>query len=181
LLDAVVQVALSAELRAAAGSAEASGDDAAPYLRRAVGEAGALLEEVRSVAHGIYPAILGDAGLAPALASLVDLAPLPIELDPVSTRRYPPAVEAAIYRLVAEAIDNAAAHADATWVAVAIGEVAETLEVRVRDDGRGGAVAAAVGGLAELADRVGALGGTIAIESPAGGGTTISAGIPCAS
>jgi signal transduction histidine kinase len=170
---------LASELRAAGRAARRREDPTADALERSLDETTALLEEVRSVAHGIFPAILGDAGLAAALASLADVAALPVELVCEPELRYPPPVEATAYRVVAEAIENAVQHSGATLVTAEVDEDSEVLVVRVHDDGRGGAAAEHVGGLAELVDRVGAIDGTLSIASGAGSGTTVAAVIPC--
>lgn len=184
LHDAVQQqlLALGTELRLGAGVARTVGDvTAAEALERGVAETAAVLEEVRSIAHGIYPAILTDAGLAPAVASLADVAALPVDIVRVPERRYTASVEAAAYQVVLEGIENAASYTDATVVTVEVSEADGRLVVRVRDDGHGGAEVTEAGGLAELVDRVGAIDGTMTIESTAAIGTTISAVIPCAS
>jgi signal transduction histidine kinase len=182
LHDGVQQqlLALGAELRVAAAAARASGHAAERALDRAVGETAAVLEEVRVVAHGIYPAILTDAGLAPGIASLADVAALPVEIVGAPDRRYSAPVEAAAYRVVAEGIENAVSYSGARVVEVEVGETGGALHVRVHDDGRGGARVTQLGGLAELVDRVGAIDGTVSIESGAEG-TAIGAVIPCGS
>jgi signal transduction histidine kinase len=183
LHDGVQQLllALAAELRGAAARSRASDEPGAAVLDAAVAQTTAVLEEVREVAHGIYPAILTDAGLAAAVASLADIAPLPVTVGRLPQRRYPAAVEAAAYQVVAEGIANAATHAAASSVDVDVDDLDGNLVVHVHDDGRGGAEFGRVGGLAELADRVGAADGTISIASDAMSGTTIDAVIPCAS
>jgi signal transduction histidine kinase len=183
LHDGVQQVllALAGEVGAAAALARAADDPAAGALEDAVVRTASLLEEVRDVAHGIYPAILTDAGLAPAVASLADVAALPVSLGHLSADRFPPAVEAAAYQVVAEGIANAAAHSAASVVDVEIIRLDGTLVVRVRDDGHGGASLEPVGGLAELVDRVGAIDGTVSVESNPASGTTVGAVIPCVS
>jgi signal transduction histidine kinase len=183
LHDGVQQqlLALGADLRAGASVARAAGDAAAGAFEDAVARTAAVLEEVRSVAHGIYPAILTDAGVGAAVASLADVAALPVETVRLPEGRYAAPVEAAAYRVVAEGIENAVSYSGASVVAVEVSEAAGTLVVRVHDDGRGGAVVREAGGLAELVDRVGAIDGTMSIASAAGTGTTISAVIPCGS
>jgi signal transduction histidine kinase len=183
LHDGVQQLllALAREVRAAAALARATSDPAASVLEEAVGGTAAVLEEVRDVAHGIYPAILTDAGLAAAIASLADLAALPVMLGRLPDDRYPAAVEAAAYQVVSEGIANAASHSEASVVDVDVSRIDGTLVVRVHDNGCGGAGLMPVGGLAELVDRVGAIDGTVSVESGAGSGTTIGAVIPCAS
>jgi signal transduction histidine kinase len=183
LHDGVQQelLALGAELRAGAGAARAAGHPAAAILDDAVGETAGVLEEVRALAHGIYPAILTDVGLAAAVASLADVAELPVRVAQTPARRYPAPVETAAYHVVAEGIDNAVAHAGATVVGVEFADEDGHLRARVRDDGHVGAAVERFGGLAELVDRVGAIDGTISIESAPSTGTTINAVIPCAS
>jgi signal transduction histidine kinase len=114
------------------------------------------------------------------VASLADVAGLPVKILRAPAARYAATIEAAAYRVVAESIDNAVAYSDATLVTVEIGEAGGTLALGVHDDGHGGAEVRAVGGLAELVDRVGALDGALLVESSPDG-TTISAVIPCAS
>jgi signal transduction histidine kinase len=183
LHDGVQQqlLALGAELRSGVRIARNLGHEVSRSLEAAVEETTILLDEVRKLAHGVYPAILTDAGLGPAVASLADVAGLPVKLTGAPTRRYPSSVEATAYRVVAEGVENAVRHSDATMVDVGVREVDDSVMVDVRDDGHGGAAVASVGGLAELVDRVRAIDGSITIESSPEDGTTISAVIPCAS
>jgi signal transduction histidine kinase len=89
-------LALSYDLRLARASAQADGDNqTGSLLTQATGQAQAALDELRELAHGIYPAILTEAGLAPALATLADAAPLPVEIVAATDARYPAAVETA--------------------------------------------------------------------------------------
>ena len=102
-------LALSYDLRLARAGAAADGDEQlVALLDAAGGETAAALDELRELAHGIYPAILTEAGLAPALETLADEAPLPVELGDVAPARQPPAVETTAYVAVAEAIEDAA-------------------------------------------------------------------------
>jgi signal transduction histidine kinase len=89
-------------------------------------------------------------------------------------------VEAGAYYVVAEALANVAKHAEASSAAVSLATQNGSLVLSVRDDGVGGADPARGSGLRGLADRVHALGGTLAVESPPGAGTTLRAEIPCA-
>ena len=95
--------------------------------------------------------------------------------------RFAAPVEATAYFSVAEALTNAARHAAATRVEVAVIRVDDSLRVEVRDDGRGGAGPARGSGLRGLADRVAALDGGLTCVSPPGGGTVLRVEIPCAS
>ena len=163
-------LALSYDLRLA--RAQAQSDDDAPttsLLSEATGEAQAALSELRTLAHGIYPAILGEAGLAPAVYSLADTAAVPVEIRGMPEGRYPTAVETAAYILVAEGLDNAA-HRDASHVTVDIVQDGGWLMVMVEDDGSD-----RTSDLIHLADRVGALDGRLVVEA-----TCLRAALPCA-
>ncbi|HEX2073097.1 MAG TPA: sensor histidine kinase [Geodermatophilus sp.] len=153
--------------------------------RRIVEEArtslGAALQELREISQGLHPGILTERGLGPAVRELAYRAPVAIELTVPAERRLPPSVEAAAYYVVAEALANVAKHASATAVSVSVTEGGNRVVVEVCDDGIGGADPARGSGLRGLADRVEALGGTLAVDSPAGGGTRLRAEIPCAS
>ena len=141
-------------------------------------ELDAALEELRELARGIHPSILTDRGLEAALAAVASRSTVPVELDLDSCERLPLSVQTTAYFVVVEALTNAAKHAgsDRIEVRVAMGEGHATVEVR--DNGSGGVDPARGSGLSGLADRVSALGGTLEIESPVGGGTTIRARIP---
>ena len=158
-------LALSFDLRLARAAADQDRDERiAAALADAVDEAQAALEELRELAHGIYPAILGEAGLTAALESLADDAPVPVELS-LSGERYDAPVEAALYVAVREAVDDAARRG-ATWTRVALdGRATLTVE----DDGT-----ARSAPLVHVADRVGALGGETWFSE-----NTLRAEIPC--
>jgi len=137
------------------------------------------IEAVRAIAHGLFPATLARSGLAFALEELAELAPIPIDVRAVPRARLPPAVEAAAYEVIREAVDNAGLHARASAVSISASTVAGNLVVEAADDGIGGADPAGGVGLLDAADRVGALSGSLTIVSPTGGGTRIEAVIPC--
>jgi signal transduction histidine kinase len=163
-------LALSYDIRLARASAEADGDTAAQMtLATAMEETGAALEELRELAHGIYPAVLAEAGLAPALATLADTAPLPVQILRADDRRYPAPVEAAAYFTVAEVVDDAARRG-ADRAAVTVTQERGQLVVTVEDNGTDRDAP-----MVTLADRVGALGGSLFIEP-----TVCRAEIPCA-
>jgi signal transduction histidine kinase len=162
-------LALSYDIRLAHASADAESDDPARLLL-AQAQAGvqAGLGELRELAHGIYPAILTEAGLGPALATLADSASIPVELDDAVQGRYPEVVETAAYLMVAEAIDDASGRG-AGYAAVTAAHRDGRLTVTVTDDGQG-----RTSPMAEIADRVGALGGDLTVEP-----TWIGVEIPC--
>ncbi|MGW0230291.1 CHASE3 domain-containing protein [Actinopolymorpha singaporensis] len=136
------------------------------------------VEELREVARGIHPAILSEAGLAPALKALARRSAVPVELGLGVKTRLPQPIEVAAYYVVAEALTNAAKHAQASHVEVTMFEREGRVCVDVRDDGVGGAGSGDGSGLVGLADRVEALGGVLKVTSPAGRGTRIHAELP---
>ena len=139
------------------------------------------LSELRELARGIHPAVLTDQGLCAAVRTLADRAPLPVEVRD-SAQVVPPHVETAAYFVVAEALVNVAKYAHATKAWVTLSRLPDgRLLIEVRDDGVGGADPAGGSGLRGLSDRVGALDGSLALDSPLGGGTRLRAEIPCVS
>jgi len=147
-------------------------------LESARGELALALDELRELARGIHPAILSDHGLGAALEALVARAPVPVEVTALPRRRLPESIEAAVYYVAAEALTNVAKHANASGATVGVTLADGCARVKVRDDGAGGAELGNGFGLRGLADRVEALGGRLVVESPRGGGTTLSGEIP---
>ena len=163
-------LALSYDIRVAIAAAEAGGDvRTTMLLQDALDQAQAALSELRELAHGIYPAILVEAGLAPAIETVADAAPMAVELHNGVESRFPTAVEAAAYLVVAEAIDDAAERG-ATFARVETTIDAARVLVSIEDDGSERA-----SGMVALADRVGAVGGDLCVDP-----TSIRAVIPCA-
>lgn len=174
-------VALGLHLRSAQRSLGSAADPEIERLLDAtVDELQVAVNELRELARGVHPAILTEDGLGAALESLAGRTPLPVELDAFDARM-PAAVEAAAYFVASEALTNVSKHAQATRASVSARRRNGTVEVVVEDDGVGGACADKGFGLRGLSDRVEALGGSLKIESPTGGGTRIAAEIPCAS
>jgi signal transduction histidine kinase len=147
-------------------------------LDRALDELKASLAELRELASGIHPPVLTEKGLEPALESLAARASVPVVLDADRGERLPRAVETTAYFVVSEALANVVKYAQATEARVAIGRSNGTVTIDVVDDGVGGADAARGSGLRGLADRLAAVDGTLAVDSPAGGGTRLHAEIP---
>jgi signal transduction histidine kinase len=144
-------------------------------------EIGGVLDELRELARGLHPVALAEGGLRSALKTLARRSAVPVRLDIRLDRRLPEPVELAAYYAVAEALTNAAKHAQATVVDVDVQAGEDVLHVRVRDDGCGGADPAAGGsGLVGLTDRVEALGGRLSLQSPPGAGTTVQIALPLA-
>jgi signal transduction histidine kinase len=173
-------VALGMTLGLAEQRLAADPDGARTLVAEARAGVGVALEELRDLARGIHPPILADRGLPDAIAALADRSPLPVEVEAELPARPTPAVETAAYFVAAESIANAAKHAEASAVRVRLERRDGLLVVEVRDDGRGGADPTGRG-LRGLRQRVEALDGTLAVESPAGDGTTVRAELPCAS
>jgi signal transduction histidine kinase len=163
-------LALSYDLRLARSEALRDGAaELAELLERAAEETQGALTDLRELAHGIYPAILSEAGLAPALATLADTAPLPVELTDTVSRRLGSGIETAAYVAVAEAIADAHSRG-ATHVTIAVQLVDSHVVIAATDDG-----VQRTSALVHLADRVGALGGTLEV-----GPAALRAEIPCA-
>jgi signal transduction histidine kinase len=137
-------------------------------------------EELRAISRGIHPAILSKGGLGPALRSLACRSAVPVELDVDVEGRLPDRVEVATYYVVAEALTNTARHAHAAEVKVTVKAADGQLDLKISDDGAGGADPANGSGLIGLVDRVEAVGGHLSVSSPAGAGTSLAATIPCA-
>jgi signal transduction histidine kinase len=137
------------------------------------------LGELRELARGIHPGVLSDHGLEVALESLAARAPVRVDLDVGLPNRPPEPVEVAAYFFVSESLANVAKYAQASHATVRIARENGHLLVEVADDGIGGADDTRGSGIRGLADRVETLGGRLRVLSPAGGGTRISAEIPC--
>jgi signal transduction histidine kinase len=132
--------------------------------------------ELRELAHGILPAALTNGGLPAALDTLVARLAVPVQID-VPDRRFPGEMEASSYFVVAEAITNVVKHSQAASAGVKVEVDGATLRIEISDDGVGGADPGGPG-LVGINDRVTALGGQVAIDSPAGGGTRLTATLP---
>ena len=172
-------VSLSLSLRLAQSKLSSDPEAARELLSAAGNELGVALEELRELARGIHPAVLTERGLGPALQSLCDRAPLPVELEALPDERLPRRVEAAAYYVVSEALANVAKYAHASEVTVSVAQENGSAVVEVVDDGIGGADPEAGSGLRGLTDRIDALEGHLQILSLPGRGTRIRAEIPC--
>ena len=172
-------VTLALALQMARARADGGSPDLADMLDRASNELERGLAELRELARGIHPAVLTEDGLAAAIDALAERAPVPVATV-VPDRRFDPAIESASYYVVAEGLTNVAKYAGRASVSIEVRHDDGTLHVEIRDDGPGGAEAYPGSGLQGLADRVAAVGGTFAVDSPRGAGTTIRADIPCA-
>jgi signal transduction histidine kinase len=171
-------VTLALELRAAEAAAAAGAGDLTPQLDRVAAGLDDVLVDLREIARGLHPAILADGGLTPALKTLARRSAVPVNLHIQVDRRLPDPVEIAVYYTVAEALTNAAKHADATALEIEVSAGDGVLHVRVHDNGPGGANFAHGTGLVGLKDRAEALGGHLQLHSPPGAGTTVDITLP---
>ena len=169
-------VSLSLSLSLMEGKLESPEQAATVAALRA--ELTGALDELRELARGLHPAILVDHGLGAALDALAARVSIPVELDIDLDGRLPAPIEAAAYYVVSEALTNVQKYAGASLAKVTVTLRDDELVLEVVDDGVGGADTKRGSGLQGLADRVEALGGSIAIDSPAGGGTALRARIP---
>jgi PAS domain S-box-containing protein len=151
----------------------------AELIDLAIDELSASLSEIRELARGLHPSVLSERGLVKALEALAVRASIPTELHADIRSGLPEQVEAAAYYVVAEGLANTHKHAGAERVEILMRTHVGALVVEVLDDGVGGADEEG-SGLRGLADRIEALGGRLALESPPGGGTRLLARIPLA-
>jgi signal transduction histidine kinase len=172
-------VVLSLALRRARAQLPAdAGPELTTTLETASDQVKSALAELRTLARGIHPAILTEAGLGPALRSLATDSPVPVRTTLELPDDVPAPVAAAAYFVAAEALANVAKYAEATGVVLSAGVVGDELRIEIADDGKGGAEPSRGSGLRGLADRVAALGGRLEIRSPRNEGTRIAVRLP---
>jgi signal transduction histidine kinase len=140
-----------------------------------------ILNDIRELSGGIHLAVLSRAGLASALRTLGERAPLPVDVAVRISGRPAERIEIAVYYVVAEALTNVAKHAQASHAVVEVEEAVGLLRVAVSDDGIGAADLSQGSGLLGLRDRVDALGGTMTVSSSPASGTTLVVELPTAS
>lgn len=171
-------VALGLQLRAVQARPPVEARAFEQQISKIVDGLTAVSKEVQEISRGIHPAILSNGGLAPALKALARRSTVPVTLHVSVDRRLPDSAEVAAYYIVAEALTNAAKHAQASQVNVRAEIRSEDLHLAIRDDGIGGADTAKGSGLIGLVDRVEACGGAMTIFSEPGAGTSLDARIP---
>ncbi|MGW3497043.1 histidine kinase [Streptomyces sp. NPDC001020] len=171
-------VSLGMAIRLAQRHLHDSTIDVDDLLDRSVAELAQAVVELRQIAHGLRPSSLDD-GLSHALAMLAGQAPVPVTLE-VCADALPDDVTVTAYYVASEAMTNAVKHAGPVPIGVHVSLADDQVTVRVDDKGPGGAAIRPGAGLAGLADRVKAAGGTLHLSSPPGGGTLVEAVLPCA-
>jgi signal transduction histidine kinase len=173
-------ISLALELRAAQAAAPGELRELRAELGRIAEGLTDVLDGLREIALGIHPAVLAEGGLGPAVRTLAQRSPIPVELDLAAEGPLPDAVELAAYYVVCEALANAAKHAQASAVHVSIETRDGKLTVTVEDDGVGGADPNHSSGLLGLIDRAEVIGGRISLRSPNNEGTSLNLELPLA-
>jgi signal transduction histidine kinase len=174
--QSLVSVALL--LRMALARVGEDPDGIAPSMTEASAQLQQAIDELRELARGIHPAILTERGLGPAVSSLAERSPVPVQVDVALPQRPPATIEGTLYFVVAEALTNVAKYASASSVTVTLVQDGDVVTVVVTDDGVGGADPVRGTGLRGLADRIAAVDGTIDVHSPPGGGTRVTCRVP---
>jgi signal transduction histidine kinase len=173
-------VALAVSLRLARDIVAEDPPAAGELLDQLAADLKATIQELRDLAHGIYPPLLADSGLDQALRAAAARSPLALRRQASDAGRYAAEVEAAVYFCCLEALQNAAKHAPDATVTVRVWEESGGLLFAVTDDGPGyDAESAGRGhGLTNMADRLGAIGGSVRWQSEPGHGAQVQGSIP---
>ncbi|MCK9876406.1 sensor domain-containing protein [Frankia sp. Ag45/Mut15] len=152
---------------------------AAEMIAEAHGEVKLALVELRDLSRGINPAILTDRGLPAALAALADRCTVPTLVTVELTARPAAALEGIIYFTTAELLTNISKHSQATDSTVDLHRAEDgSLRLRIGDDGVGGADPRGGSGLTGLGERIAGIDGSMTVDSPAGGPTTVTVRFP---
>jgi signal transduction histidine kinase len=173
-------VALSVKLRLASGLLERDPAKVRAMLEELQGQTTETLEDLRDLARGIYPPLLADQGLPPALEAQARRSLTPVSVEPDGVHRYGRDVESAVYFSCLEALNNASKYADASAVTIRLSQEDGWLRFEVVDDGRGFDLdRRSYGtGLQGISDRLEAIGGRLDVRSAPGRGTSVSGAIP---
>ncbi|MFZ4279006.1 MULTISPECIES: sensor histidine kinase [unclassified Streptomyces] len=171
-------VALAMDLGLAKEKLTDDPEAAARMVEEAHGEVKVALQELRDLARGIHPAVLTDRGLDAALSAIASRCAVPVTVEVDLDARPAQAIEGIAYFTVSELLQNVSKHAGATRATVDVWRTSDRLMLQVTDNGRGGAAAAAGGGLAGLTERLDAVDGVLVVDSPSGGPTTVTAELP---
>ena len=181
LHDGAQQRLTSIQIKLALAREHAPDGQLAAELDEVARDAARAASELRALAHGIYPPLLHDAGLGPALRSLAGWATIPIRVVDRGIGRAAAGTELAIYFCALEALQNVSKHGgEGTRAVVTLSRAAGEVDFEVRDDGIGFEPAPHANGigLVSMRDRIGAIGGRLDVRSSPGGGTTVSGSVP---
>ncbi len=175
-------VALGVQLRLADTMVDRDPAKARELLTRLQGDTQTAINDLRDLARGIYPPLLADQGLGAALEAQARKSPVPVDVAADGVGRLSQDVEAAVYFSCLEALQNVAKYADASRATISLDEREGSLVFTVADDGRGfdPSLAGRGSGLQGMNDRVEAIGGTLAVDSAPGRGTTVTGRVPAA-
>jgi signal transduction histidine kinase len=175
-------VALISATRLARTQAQQGSSELDRTLAEVQADVEQAVRDLRELAQGIHPSVLGTAGLVPAIESRLERVPIRVQLDAsdeVCRMRFRPEVETAVYFFVLEAITNVVKHAHATTASICLSRAGKALVATVEDDGRGfDPSRARLSGLVGLRDRIEALGGQLLSRSAKAGGARIEARVP---
>jgi len=175
-------IALSIDLQLARDALHTDVAVAAARLEHASTAAADAIDELTDLAHGIYPPVLRDAGLDAAVRMAARRHPSAVRVDAAGLERHQPAVEAAIYFAIVEALQNAAKHAAGAPVTITVTQDGAGVRFDVADEGPGFELGAAPRGqgMLNIGDRIGAIGGCVTWESAPGAGTRVRGSVPVA-
>jgi signal transduction histidine kinase len=182
LHDGAQQRLMAIQIKLGLAREDADGDVLAAKLDEIAEDARAAVEELRVLAHGIYPTVLRERGLADALRSVAAKAPIRLDVVDPDVGRLPPEIEAALYFCAMEAVQNMVKHAGADARAtLTVTRRSSGVAVEIADDGVGfdsGREGRRGLGLVSMRDRIGAVGGELEVVSTPGGGTSVRAFVP---
>jgi signal transduction histidine kinase len=173
-------VALAVNLRLAQTLAERAPERAGAVLAAQVEAAQETIETLTDLSRGIYPRLLGEEGLVPALRAAASNSPVPVQVYAEGLARYPAGIEAAAYFCCLEALQNAAKHSGASRVALRLRDRDGVIELEVADDGKGfdPLVVGTGVGMASMRDRLDSVGGSLTVTAAAGAGVAVRGRIP---
>lgn len=176
-------IVLAMDLGMAQSKLDTDPGAAGTLIAHAQAEAKRAIAELRDLARGIHPAMLAERGLDASLSALAGRSPVPVDIRVTLPSRPSLEIETVLYFVVSEALANIAKHARASraWVRIDSDPTTGVVHAEIADDGTGGATVAAGGGLAGLAARVAAVGGTLTVTSRPDAATLVHAEVPCAS
>lgn len=172
-------IRLAMDVQQAEAALEKDPEGARRALESARVQSADALAELRQLTRGIAPPILVERGLAAALDSLAERGTIPVDVDVTIEDELGAGAETALYFVASESLANVEKHAQATSASILVRAADGEATMTVTDDGVGGAHAAKGHGLAGLADRVEGAGGTLTVADAPGGGTVVTAEVPC--
>jgi signal transduction histidine kinase len=181
LHDGAQQRLMAIQVKLALARERTGSAELAAQLDELAADASAAVEELRTLAHGIYPTVLYERGLGAALQAFATVAPIEVHVIDRGVGRAPPATEAAVYYCLLEALQNAVKHAGPeAKLVVTLTRSGDLIAFEVRDDGLGFDLTADRNGvgLVNMRDRIGAVGGMLWLASSQGTGTTVSGTVP---